>query len=198
MLFKSKIFVLLVFTILVFGLIVLSCNEKDVDEDDNKDEIDDDDATDDDMADDDAADDDSTDDDSVDDDDSADDDDDDDNDDNSEVTIESTENGECKNMDDSKDKFYWPQDILFVFQNGNLLITHVNGEFNCCIDYISTSIQLNGNVIDLYEVEVASQPCFCICPFDVTTTVSGLASGTYTVNIYANGVFAVSGQTTVP
>lgn len=203
MVFKYKIVVFIIFIVLAIGLSVFSCNEQDDDDDDDNegdDDVADDDATDDDVSDDDSADDDDTaDDDSTDDDDTADDDvTDDDDDATGEVIIENTENSDCKNTDKSKGKYYWPQDILFDFQNGKLIVTHVNGEFNCCIDYIATTVQLNGLIIDLYEVEVASAPCFCVCPFDVTTTLSGLASGTYTVNIYANGDFAVSGQTTIP
>ena len=92
----------------------------------------------------------------------------------------------------------WPQDIILEMDGDVLVVTHVNGVFNCCIVAIDVTMDLGETVIDLYEVENAPEPCDCICPYDVVTRIGGLAPKTYTVNIYANGEFAISGEVTVP
>ena len=102
-----------------------------------------------------------------------------------------TSNSSCK--DDEQ-----PQSIEFDYADGVLTVTHVNGVFNCCLDSIEVTMQMEGGTIDLYEQEITPNPCFCVCPFDVTTRIEGLASGSYTVNIFANGYFAVSGQVEIP
>jgi hypothetical protein len=110
-----------------------------------------------------------------------------------------TSRTDCKDGSGPTKDEEWPQSIEFHYENGVLTVTHVNGAFNCCLDYVQVTLQMEGEwTIDLYEQEVASNPCFCVCPFDVTTRIEGMASGSYTVNIYANGAFAVSGQVEVP
>ena len=112
--------------------------------------------------------------------------------------ILSTSNEGCKNgagLDEEED---WPQDIVFDYSGGVLTVTHVSGVFNCCIDAINVTMELSGLVIDLYEVEYAPNPCFCVCPYDVVTRIANLEAGTYTVNIYANGHFAIAGEVEIP
>ena len=109
--------------------------------------------------------------------------------------IVSTENSACKSGGAAKD---WPQSLTFDYADDILAVTHVNGVFNCCLNRIDVTMELDGFVLDLYEAEDAPSPCNCLCPFDVTTRIAGLASWTYTVNAYDNGAFAVSGQVTIP
>ena len=114
-------------------------------------------------------------------------------------TITDFSNGKCKNgagPDKADDD--WPPSVEFDYADGILTVTFINGMFNCCLDYVEVTMELTGLVIDLYEQEVAPNPCYCECPFDVETQIANLAAGTYTVNIYDNGTFAVSGQTTIP
>ena len=53
-------------------------------------------------------------------------------------------------------------------------------------------------VISLYETEVVPDPCYCMCYFDVTTQIADLPSGSYTVDIYVEGEFRVSGDIDIP
>ena len=114
-----------------------------------------------------------------------------------EAAIVSTERTDCKNGGkEAKDD--WPQSLTFDYADDLLTVTHVNGVFNCCLERIDVTMELDGFVLDLYEVEFTPDPCFCECPFDVTTRIAGLGSGAYTVNVYDDGAFDLSGQVTIP
>jgi hypothetical protein len=168
-----KQFFVAIVILAVFGFALgaaLSCGD---DDDDN--DVADDDAVDDDTADDDQADDDTA-----------------------GPSVIDVGNSDCKDGSGPEAKDDWPQDITFDYEDGILTVTHVNGYFNCCLDSIDVTMSITGPVIDLYEVEVTPNPCFCECPFDVVTEIAGLAPGSYTVNIYADGAFAISGEVEIP
>ncbi len=145
----------------------------------------DDDTNDDDTTDDDTGDDDVTDDDVTDDDASQD------------PTITGIEHGTCKDGSGPA-KTEWPESLELTYANNVLTVKHVNGVFNCCLDSIEVAMELDGFIIELYEEEYAPNPCFCICPFDVTTHIANLAAGEYTVKVYVNGTFSIDGRVTVP
>jgi hypothetical protein len=110
--------------------------------------------------------------------------------------VAGTDHTACK--DGSKDKEEWPEGLEFDYSQGALTVTHVNGVFNCCLESIDVTLDLNGLVLSLYEVEYTPMPCDCICPYDVTTRVTGLDAGDYTVNVYVNGSLAISADTVIP
>lgn len=114
-----------------------------------------------------------------------------------EPAIAGVEHGTCKDGSGPA-KEEWPEQLLLTYTGNVLTVTHVNGVFNCCLDSIEVTMQLNGFTIDLYEEEYAPNPCYCICPFDVITHIANLVAGSYTVNVYANGTFSLSGQVTIP
>jgi hypothetical protein len=149
--------------------------------DDDDDDTGDDDTGDDDTGDDDTGDDDTGDDDTGDDDD---------------VQVVDTDFGECKNTDKADDEH--PEGIDLAYAEGLLTVTHVNGVFNCCVERIDVEATLEGTTLDVTETEYAPEPCNCVCPFDVATQVSGLAPGTYTVNIWSFEVLRISGEITIP
>jgi|GEM_PF-2016161 len=64
-----------------------------------------------------------------------------------------------------------------------LTVHHIDAVYNCCVEDIDVLIKISGNVVDLYEKEVLKTPCRCLCPYDITTEIGGLAPGTYTVRI---------------
>ena len=186
---KKTFFALALVALLIVAtslLAVISCGDDDDDDDATDDDLVDDDIADDDLNDDDNADDDIGDDDISDDDTTA------------GPTIVDVSNTGCKDGTVPPSKDSWPEGLEFTYDNGVLTVTHVNAEFNCCLDYIDVEMELAGFTIDLYEEEVTPNPCWCICPFDVVTHIANLDPGTYTVNIYANGNFALSGQIDIP
>jgi hypothetical protein len=65
----------------------------------------------------------------------------------------------------------------------DLIVRHIDAVYNCCIKEIKVSVSVSGNVIELYETEILEDPCDCLCPYDITTEISNLSAGTYSVQI---------------
>ncbi len=187
-----SVYKLLVLLTLAFVALAccLNCGDDDDDNDDAFSPYDDDDDVNDDSDDDDDADDDIDDD--IDDDD-VDDDVDDDDDDQDDPSLESFENSLCLNL-----KANEPQSIDFDYSDDVLTVIHRNGVFNCCLDYVDVEMVISEMTITLNENEYAPEPCNCVCPTDVTSRISGLAAGNYTIDIFANGNLAISGETVIP
>lgn len=55
---------------------------------------------------------------------------------------------------------------------------------NCCPDELLLEMDVDGNVITIYEREVLVTPCFCICDYPVTATLGPFEPGTYTFEVY--------------
>ena len=64
-----------------------------------------------------------------------------------------------------------------------LIVRHIDAVYNCCIKEIEVSVTVSDHVIDLYETEILEAPCDCLCPYDITTEISNLDPGTYSVQI---------------
>ena len=72
-------------------------------------------------------------------------------------------------------------EIVLTVKGNTLHVLHCNGTYNCCLDDIVISASIQGNTIDLTEDEILTDPCYCICCYDVEATVIDLSPGTYTV-----------------
>ena len=64
-----------------------------------------------------------------------------------------------------------------------LIVRHIDAVYNCCIKEIEVSVSVSGDLIELYETEILEAPCDCLCPYDITTEISNLAPGLYSVQI---------------
>jgi len=71
---------------------------------------------------------------------------------------------------------------LYV-EPGTLIVKHFGATYNCCLDEIVTAVTVDGSVLRLDEVEICTNPCYCICCYDIDTTVVDLEPGTYTVEL---------------
>jgi len=109
--------------------------------------------------------------------------------------IQDVSNSGCKEDETDAEP---AEGIDLSYADGFLTVVHTDVVYNCCLDRIDVTMQIEGTVISLYETEVAPNPCDCICRYDVTTRISGLESGTYTVNIYVNNQISVSGTIEIP
>lgn len=70
---------------------------------------------------------------------------------------------------------------------GILYIKHINASFNCCIDSISATQSLEGNVISINETEhLMGGGCDCICYYDIEYRLDDIAPGIYNVEISPN------------
>jgi hypothetical protein len=68
--------------------------------------------------------------------------------------------------------------------DGNSIdVVHHDATYNCCAeaDEITIAMIIEGDVIHLAETATVANPCFCICCFDVETTMTDLPGGVYTV-----------------
>jgi hypothetical protein len=75
--------------------------------------------------------------------------------------------------------------IEYQYDQGTLHLTHINAEFNCCIETVHALIAVSDGDITIYEVEYFGNgfPCYCICNFDVDIDIAYLPVGTYTIYI---------------
>lgn len=89
-----------------------------------------------------------------------------------------------------------PDSIILTVSGNDIIILHKDAFYNCCYA-ISVEVVQQGNVFNLYEHE-SGDPCFCMCYFDITTTIYDLNSGTYTINVYnAEGHYVGGGTVTI-
>jgi hypothetical protein len=62
-----------------------------------------------------------------------------------------------------------------------LTIQHLNAGFNCCPDSFSAYYQGASGFLFVREDEWLSNPCYCLCLFDFSYQITGLAPGTYRI-----------------
>ncbi|MBN2448654.1 MAG: hypothetical protein JXO22_18150, partial [Phycisphaerae bacterium] len=75
-------------------------------------------------------------------------------------------------------------EFSFTVADGVLHSLHANAYYNCCPDGFPVTMSLAGDLLQLIEVEILVEPCWCLCCYDIEATVVGLAPGTYTVEYY--------------
>jgi hypothetical protein len=82
---------------------------------------------------------------------------------------------------------YWPcgeDEIGLTVAPNTLYVVHENAAYNCCPDDIVISLSAEGDVLRLTEEEILTDPCYCICCYEVTATIVDLAPGPYTVEFW--------------
>jgi hypothetical protein len=86
--------------------------------------------------------------------------------------------------DDPNDPWFPPcgdDEIELTVDGSTLHVVHRNATYNCCPDDIVISLSVEENLLILNEEEILTNPCWCICCYNVEATVVDLAPGTYTV-----------------
>ena len=74
--------------------------------------------------------------------------------------------------------------VEYAYDGRSILqLTHVNGVFNCCPDSVGGEIRITDHSITIDEAEWLSNPCDCVCPFDVDYEITGLPPGSYTIRV---------------
>jgi hypothetical protein len=87
-------------------------------------------------------------------------------------------------------------EVIITVSGNDIIVLHRDAFYNCCYTIWVELVQ-EDNVFSLYEHE-SGTPCFCMCYFDITTTIYDLQSGTYTINVYnAEGEFVGGGTVTI-
>ena len=85
----------------------------------------------------------------------------------------------------SADDFYWCWDADYFttsVSDGVITVTHHNTIYNCCPDYFEYSVDQQGNVINVFEHEVLSMPCWCYCCYDLPVEIGPVEPGEYTID----------------
>ena len=72
-------------------------------------------------------------------------------------------------------------EIEVSVQNYSIHIIHKKATYNCCPDDIEVSLLVEENVLRITETEILSTPCYCLCCYDVKSTIVDLLPGTYAV-----------------
>jgi hypothetical protein len=89
-----------------------------------------------------------------------------------------------------------PDSVIITVSGNDIIVLHKDAFYNCCFE-ISVEVFQDGNVFNLYEHE-SGDPCYCMCYFDITTTIYDVEPGVYTINVYnAEGEYVGGGTVTV-
>lgn len=100
--------------------------------------------------------------------------------------------GDCKDSPTYPD----PDNIIITVSGNDITVLHADAFYNCCLT-ITTEVVQEGYAINLYESE-SGDPCYCMCYYDLETTIYDLEAGTYTISVYnANGEYVGGGDATV-
>jgi hypothetical protein len=74
-------------------------------------------------------------------------------------------------------------DIEYNYSSGTLSFVHHNAYFNCTARFLVDFTQA-GDTLRFYELNVSDQFVYCLCYFEITAQVGGLAPGTYVAEVY--------------
>ncbi len=72
-------------------------------------------------------------------------------------------------------------EVYAVVDGGTVTVFHDGAVYNCCPDPFEYTVEVAGDQILVVETEVLSNPCFCICCFDLFVEIEDVAPGDYTL-----------------
>ena len=97
--------------------------------------------------------------------------------------VEATENTGClATLAAEEPTDACPEDdsIVYVVYGETIEVTHYSTLYNCCLDDIVVSLDWEGRMLTFREEEVLTEPCYCVCCYDVRSTVVDVPPGAYT------------------
>lgn len=65
--------------------------------------------------------------------------------------------------------------------DSTITVHHVAAVYNCCPDGFDYAVTLLGNRIDVTETEILSNPCLCLCCYNLSAEIEPVAPGAYTL-----------------
>jgi len=94
--------------------------------------------------------------------------------------------------------FWCPlEGVVIQTSDGAMDVHHVQAEYNCCC-WIDLDVVQDEYAIGIYEWELfETEPCPCMCCFELKVSIGGLDPGAYTVTIWKNGTFFGTWQVAV-
>lgn len=76
---------------------------------------------------------------------------------------------------------YCEDDFYAVADGSTVKVYHDGAEYNCCPDPFTYEVVFDDFQIHVTETENLSEPCDCICCFDVGVEIEDVSPGTYEV-----------------
>jgi len=64
---------------------------------------------------------------------------------------------------------------------GGIIFEHFNAEYNCCMAGVSHDVFISEGVIDITEIEIIGNPCWCLCGYSTAAVVENVQPGQYLV-----------------
>ncbi len=73
--------------------------------------------------------------------------------------------------------------IIFSAHGDTIFVTHQDAFYNCCSEIVVDVVQTAGG-FDLFERDTSEELCYCMCDFDIITTISGVSEGEYLLRLF--------------
>jgi hypothetical protein len=77
-----------------------------------------------------------------------------------------------------------PDAFILTVEGSTLHVLHESATYNCCLDEITITLSIEGDILKLTEEEIVTLGCWCICCYEAEATIVDLAPGIYTVEFY--------------
>jgi hypothetical protein len=75
-------------------------------------------------------------------------------------------------------------DTMIVSAHGDtIFVTHQDAFYNCCSEIVVDVVQ-TAEGFDLFERDTSEDLCYCMCDFDISAVISGVAEGEYLVRLF--------------
>ncbi|MFH2056015.1 MAG: dockerin type I repeat-containing protein [bacterium] len=76
-----------------------------------------------------------------------------------------------------------PPDVDYLYGNGELSLVHHDAYYNCASAFL-VQFEQAGDTMRFYELNIEENCAYCMCYFEITATVVGIAPGNYTAEIW--------------
>jgi len=86
--------------------------------------------------------------------------------------------------------------VSFGVSYDTLFVYHDSAYYNCCASFVFT-VESSGTVVDFIEADTSSEHCYCMCRFNLESSVAGMAMGTYTARLWTEGKTKLVGEATI-
>jgi hypothetical protein len=73
--------------------------------------------------------------------------------------------------------------VIFSAHGDTIFVTHQDAFYNCCSEIVVDAMP-TAEGFDLFERDTSEELCYCMCDFDISTVVSGVAEGEYLVRLF--------------
>ncbi len=72
-------------------------------------------------------------------------------------------------------------DIFAEVEGDQLVLHHENATYNCCPDSFTFAVTISNDILYVTEREVLTNPCSCLCCYNLSSVVGGLSPGEWQV-----------------